>query len=189
MTAPTRTLDGVTIPGAGTFNVDPVHSSIGFVVRHLMVSKVRGSFAEFGGSITIGEDPLASAVTATIQAASLSTGAADRDAHVRGPEFLDVENYPTLTFVSTGLKGVGGAEFVLTGDLTIRDVTKQVELKLEFDGVATNPWGKEVIAFTASTEIDREEFGVMWNAAMETGGVVVSKNVKIEISGEAVRQD
>jgi polyisoprenoid-binding protein YceI len=188
MTAPTRTFDGVTIPAPGTFTLDPVHSSVGFVVRHLMVSKVRGAFAEFSGAITIGEDPLDSSVTATINTASLTTGAADRDNHVRGPEFLDVENHPTITFVSTGLKGVGGSEFVLTGDLTIRDVTKQVELKLEFDGVVTNPWGKEVIAYSASTEIDREEFGVTWNAAMEAGGVVVSRTVKIELEGEAVRQ-
>ncbi len=184
----TRAYEGVTIPEPGTFALDPNHTTVGFVARHLMVSKVRGSFAEVSGAITIAENPLDSSVETTIKAASISTGAPDRDGHLRSADFLDTEKWPDLTFRSTAVKDWKGSEFVLVGDLTIRDVTRPVELKVEFDGLATSPWGQEVVAFTATTEIDREEFGITWNQAMETGGVLVSKNIKIEITSEATRQ-
>jgi polyisoprenoid-binding protein YceI len=184
----TRTFEGLDIPQAGTFVLDPHHTTVGFVARHLVVSKVRGSFTEAGGEITIADDPLDSAVTASIKAASITTGAPDRDGHLRSADFLDAENYPELVFRSTGVKSVGRGEFVLSGDLTIRDATRPVELKVEFDGYTTDPWGREVVAFTATTEIDREEFGITWNQALETGGVLVGKTVKIEISAEATRQ-
>jgi polyisoprenoid-binding protein YceI len=187
-TTGTRTYEGLTIPEAGTFGLDPHHTTVGFVARHLMVSKVRGSFGEVSGAITVAGNPLDSSVVATMKATSITTGAPDRDNHLRSADFLDVATYPDVTFRSTTVKSVHGSEFVLLGDLTIRDVTRQVELKVDFDGVATSPWGQEVVAFTASTEIDREEFGITWNQALEAGGVLVGKQVKIEISAEAVRQ-
>jgi polyisoprenoid-binding protein YceI len=184
----TRTFAGLTIPAPGTFTIDAAHTTVGFVARHLMVSKVRGSFAEVTGEITIAEDPLASSVTVRIPAASINTGVADRDTHLRSDDFLNVEKYPELTFRSVRVTGFSGNEFTLVGELTIRDVTREVTLDVEFDGVANSPWGQEVVAFTATTEIDREEFNVTWNQALEAGGVVVGKKVKIEITAEAVRQ-
>src|SRR5262245_61589306 len=184
---PTRTVDGRIAPQPGTFALDAAHTTVGFVARHLMVSKVRGSFGRVSGGITIGEDPLASRVQATIAAASIDTGQADRDNHLRGADFLDVERFPALSFTSRRVLPRGD-DYVVVGDLTIRDVTREVELAVEFEGLARSPWGHEVIGFTATTEIDREDFGITWNQALETGGVLVGKKVRIEISAEAVRQ-
>ncbi|NJC68790.1 YceI family protein [Planosporangium thailandense] len=190
MSAPatSRTFAGLTIPTAGTFALDPTHTRVGFVARHLMVSKVRGNFTEVSGEITVAEDPLASTVTVRIPAASIETRVGDRDNHLRSPDFLDVETYPELTFRSTRLVDLDGSEFKLVGDLTIRGVTREVTLDVEFEGLATSPWGQEVIGFNASTEIDREEFGMTWNQALEAGGVLVGKKIKIEIEAEAIRQ-
>ena len=184
----TRTYEGVTIPTPGTFALDVAHTRAGFVARHLMVSKVRGAFGEFEGAITVADNPLESSVTATIRTASFDSGSADRDTHVRSGDFLDVEKYPELTFRSTRVTEVDGSSFTLLGDLTIKDVTREVALKVDFEGVAKSPWGQEVIAFSAVTEIDREDFGITWNLALETGGVVVGRKVKIEIEAEAIRQ-
>jgi polyisoprenoid-binding protein YceI len=184
----TRTWNDVAIPAAGVFTLDVAHTRVGFVVRHLVVSKVRGAFKEFAGEITVGENPLESAVTATIQAASIDTGAGDRDRHLRTGDFFEAERYPTLTFRSTHVADVAGDTFTLGGELTIKDVTREVELAVEFGGVVRNAYGQEVIAFTASTEIDRYDFGITWNQALEAGGVSVGKKVKIEIEAEAVRQ-
>ncbi|MET8352747.1 MULTISPECIES: YceI family protein [unclassified Micromonospora] len=186
--AVTRDWDGLTIPTAGTYALDAAHKRVGFVARHMMVSKVRGEFNEAAATITIAEDPLQSSVVATIQAASIDTTQDDRDAHLRSPEFLEVEKYPTLEFRSTGVKSHRRNEFVLTGELTIKDVTRPVELQVEFEGVGRSPFGQDIFGFSASTEIDREEFGLTWNVALETGGVLVGKKIKIEIEGEAVRQ-
>ncbi|MET8122781.1 YceI family protein [Micromonospora sp. NPDC005189] len=186
--AVTRDWDGLTIPAAGTYVLDVAHKRVGFVARHMMVSKVRGEFNEATATITVAEDPLQSSVVATIQAASIDTTQADRDAHLRSPEFLDSEKFPTLEFRSTGVKSRRGNEFVLTGELSIKDVTRPVELEVEFEGVGRSPFGQDIFGFSASTEIDREEFGLTWNVALETGGVLVSRKIKIEIEGEAVRQ-
>ncbi|MEU8419965.1 YceI family protein [Micromonospora sp. NPDC048835] len=186
--AVTRDWDGLTIPAAGTYALDVAHKRVGFVARHMMVSKVRGEFNEATATITVAEDPLQSSVVATIQAASVDTTQADRDAHLRSPEFLDAEKFPTLEFRSTGVKSRRGGEFVLAGELTIKDVTRPVELEVEFEGVGRSPFGQDIFGFSASTEIDREEFGLTWNVALETGGVLVSRKIKIEIEGEAVRQ-
>ncbi|MBM7491698.1 polyisoprenoid-binding protein YceI [Micromonospora luteifusca] len=186
--AVTRDWDGLTIPTAGTYALDVAHKRVGFVARHMMVSKVRGEFKEATATITVAEDPLQSSVVATIQAASIDTTQADRDAHLRSPEFLESENFPTIEFRSTGVKSRRGSEFVLTGELSIKDVTQPVELKVEFEGVGRSPFGQDIFGFSASTEIDREEFGLTWNVALETGGVLVSRKIKIEIEGEAVRQ-
>lgn len=182
-----RTFDGLVIPQPGTFVFDPHHTSVGFVARHLVVSKVRGSFEQVAGTITIAEDPLQSSVEVTIGASSITTGSADRDKHLRSGDFLDPENHPNLTFRSTRAASHAGNRFVLVGDLTIRGVTREVPLEVDFEGLAKNPYGRELIAFSAKTEIDREDFGITWNMAMETGGVVVGKVVKIEISVEATR--
>lgn len=186
--ATTRTFNKLEIPTPGTFAFDPTHTAVGAVARHLMVSKVRGTFTDVTGSITVAEDPLASSATVTIKAASIDTGTADRDTHLRSADFLDVETYPELTFTSTRVAKVDGSDFVLVGDLTIRGVAREVELAVEYGGVANSPWGQQVIAFSATTELDREEFGMTWNAALEAGGVVVSKKLKVEIEIEAIRQ-
>lgn len=183
----TRDWEGLTIPTAGTFALDPAHTRIGFWVKHMMVSKVRGHFAEFSGSVTIAENPLESTAELTIKAASIDTGVADRDGHLRGEDFLATEKFPEITFRSARVTGHSGDELTVVGDLTIRDVTKQVELTVEFGGAGTNPWGQELFGFSISAEIDREEFGLTWNQALETGGVLVGKKVKIEIEGEATR--
>jgi polyisoprenoid-binding protein YceI len=189
MSAPTtRSFAGLTIPTAGTFALDPTHTRVGFVARHLMVSKVRGNFTEVSGEINVAEDPLASTVTVRIPAASIDTRVGDRDNHLRSADFLDVEKYPELTFRSTRVGEPSGDKFQIVGELTIRDVTREVTLDVEFEGLATSPWGQEVIGFSASTEIDREEFGMTWNQALEAGGVLVGKKVKIEIEAEAIRQ-
>lgn len=184
----TRNWENLTIPTAGTYALDQAHKRVGFVARHMMVSKVRGEFRTAEATITVAENPLESSVTATIQADSIDTNQPDRDTHLRSGDFLEAEKYPTLEFRSTGVKSHDGNEFVLTGDLTIKDVTRQVELEVEFEGVGRSPFGQDIFGFTASTEIDREEFGLTWNVALETGGVLVSKKIKIEIEGEAVRQ-
>jgi polyisoprenoid-binding protein YceI len=186
--ASTREYEGLQIPAAGTYLLDAAHKRVGFVVRHLMVSKVRGNFAEAEATITIGEDPLQSSVTATIKTASIQTGQVDRDNHLRTGDFFEAEKYPVMSFRSTGIKSHAGAEFVLDGELTIKDVTKPVELVVEFEGAATSPYGQAVFGFSATTEIDREDWGLTYNMALESGGVMIGKKVKIEIEGEAIRQ-
>jgi polyisoprenoid-binding protein YceI len=185
----TRTVAGVEIPDPGVFVFDPKHTVVGAVARHMMVSKVRGIFKDVSGTITIAEDPLQSSVEVHIKAASIDTGVEDRDNHLRSPDFLDVERYPELTFVSKRIVKHDGSDLVIAGDLTIRGVTKEIELPVEYGGVGTTPWGTEVIGFSASTELDREDFGMTWNAALETGGFLVGKKLKIEIEVEAIRQE
>jgi polyisoprenoid-binding protein YceI len=186
--ASTREFEGLQIPAAGTYLLDDAHKRVGFVVKHLMVSKVRGNFSEATATINIAEDPLQSSVTATIQTASVHTGQVDRDNHLRTGDFFEAEKYPTMEFRSTGIKSHAGTEFVLDGELTIKDVTKPVELLVEFEGVGRSPYGFDVFGFSATTEIDREDWGLTYNMALETGGVMIGKKVKIEIEGEAIRQ-
>lgn len=183
-----RVVDGVALPAAGTYVLDPTHTRIGFVARHLMVTKVRGSFTQFEGSITVGDDVASSTAEATIQTASIDTGTPDRDGHLRSGDFLEAEKYPTLSFGNATVTKRKGTKFTVVGDLTIKGTTRQVELDVELDGVVKDPFGNEKIAVTASTEIDREDFGMTWNVALETGGVLVSKKVVIEIEAQAVRQ-
>jgi polyisoprenoid-binding protein YceI len=187
-TPATRELDGVQIPAPGTFAIDASHSRIGFVAKHLVVAKVRGQFDEFEGSLTFAEDALASTAEVTIKAASINTNDKGRDEHLRSGDFLLVEENPNLTFRTTSLASKGKGEFALSGELTMRGVTKPVVLDVELDGVVVDPWGNDRVLLTATTEIDREEFGVSWNAALETGGVMVGKKIKIELEVQAVRQ-
>jgi polyisoprenoid-binding protein YceI len=170
----------------GTWNVDAGHSSVGFVVRHLMVAKVRGVFTDFSGSITVAADPLQSTLEATVQMASISTRDEGRDGHLRGGDFFDVEQFPTMSLVSTGIESAG-RNYVLHANLTIKGITRAVDFTLEFDGVATDPWGNTKAGFTAETEINRKEFGLEWNVALEAGGVVVGEKVKIQLEIEALK--
>ena len=184
----TREFQGLQIPAAGTYVLDAAHKRVGFVARHLMVSKVRGNFGEATATITVGEDPLQSSVTATIETESVFTGQPDRDNHLRTGDFFEVAKYPTIEYRSTGIKSFDGNEFVLEGELTIKGITKPVDLLVEFEGAGRSPYGHDVFGFSATTEIDREEWGLTWNVALESGGVMVGKKVKIEIEGEAIRQ-
>ena len=170
----------------GTWNIDGSHSTVGFTARHLMITKVRGRFGAVEGAITIGEDRLTSSVSATVQMASVDTGDAGRDEHVRGADFFDVENFPTMTFTSTGVRG-DGAEYYLTGDLTIKGITKTVEFDVEFDGVSGDPWGGTRVGFTAEAEINRKDWGIDFNMALDTGGVMVSDKIKVQLDIEAVK--
>ena len=170
----------------GTWTVEPSHSSAEFTVRHAGIAKVRGAVAITEGVITIGEDLASSSVTATLDPATISTRDANRDGHLQSADFFDVENHPTWTFVSSAIEARGDA-YVVVGDLTIHGVTKQVELETEFNGAATDPFGASRLGFSATTQISRKEFGLTWNAALETGGVLVSDNVKVSLEIEAVQ--
>ncbi len=184
LTAPAMSaLDALT---PGTWTVDPSHSNITFIARHLVVAKVRGRFTDFAGTITVTDDRLASKVEATVQATSVTTDDDGRDTHLRSGDFFDVENHPTWTLVSTGIEGAG-SDYVLHADLTIKGVTKSVAFALEFDGVATDPWGNTKAGFTATAEINRKDWGLEWNVALEAGGVLVGEKVKIVLEIEAVR--
>lgn len=171
----------------GTWTIDPTHTTIGFSARHAMVAKVRGNFAEFSGTFTLdGTNPSESSAELTAMTASIDTRNADRDAHLKSADFLDVESFPTLSFTSTSVSGSGNS-FVVTGDLTIHGVTKSVPVTFELLGVSTDPWGGVRIGFEGSTEISRKEFGLVWNTALETGGVLVGDTVKIDLDVEAVK--
>lgn len=183
-----REVDGRQIPVAGTYVIDKSHSTVEFVARHLMISKVRGRFAEFDGQIDIAEAPEQSTTQVTINADSVATGDDTRDGHLRGADFFNVEEFPTLGFTTTSVERGKGDAWKLHGDLTVRGVSKPVVLDVEFDGGAQDPWGGSRIGFTAGTELDREEWGLTWNQAMETGGVLVGKKVRIELNVQAVRQ-
>lgn len=170
---------------AGTWAIDPSHSEVGFTVRHLMVSKVRGSLSGVAGSITVTDD--SATVNATIDAATINTRDENRDGHIKSADFFDVENHPTWTFTSTSFTGKG-SDFTLVGDLTLRGVTKSVTLDVEFVGVNTDPWGNTKAGFEAKGEINRKDFGVEWNAPLETGGVLVGEKVNIELNIQAALQ-
>ena len=216
----TRFWDGINIPAPGTYLLDEAHKRIGFVARHMMVSPVRGDFGEAAARIIVGEDPLSSSVTASIRAASVSTGNSDRDAHLRSPDFLDVDRYPTLEYRSTGVKWQGNNDpiffwarlqhqrlgrtsdaynlpqqsnrttgrFVLTGELTIKGTTRPVDLQVDFGGAGRDPYGQDIFGFSATAEIDREDYNLVWNVALESGGFLVGRNVRLELAGEAIRQ-
>jgi polyisoprenoid-binding protein YceI len=189
MTA-TQTTPAAQISGyrAGTWKIDPAHSEAAFTVRHLMVTKVRGAFTGIDGVIVTGEDPLDSRVDVTIDASSLSTGNPDRDAHVRSADFLDVEQFPTFAFHSTGVREEDG-DLVVAGELTLHGVTKPVELQLEVNGFqAQTPFGDSRVGFSATTEINRKDFGVEFNTPLEGGGVALGEKVKVDLEIQAILQ-
>jgi polyisoprenoid-binding protein YceI len=178
----------VDLPAEGTWTIDPGHTTVGAVARHLMVTKVRGKFGVFEGAIHVAEKPEDSWAELTIDAASIDTGVPDRDTHLRSADFLDVEKYPTLTYRSTKVEHTGENTLRVTGDLTIRDVTRPVVLDVTYEGLAADPWGGTRAAFTATGEIEREQFGMTWNVALDKGGVLVSKRIQLDIETQAVRK-
>jgi polyisoprenoid-binding protein YceI len=183
----TRTVDGAEVPTAGTYAIDTSHTHAGFVVRHLMVSKVRGAFSGVAGTVTVGEDLGTSVVEVEIDPSTIDTRDAQRDEHLRSNDFLGTEDHPTITYRSTDLRK-DGAGWVLDGDLTIKGITNPVRLDVEFLGAASDPWGGSRLGFTATGEVDREAWGITWNQNLETGGVLVGKKATLEIEAELIRQ-
>jgi polyisoprenoid-binding protein YceI len=182
-----RVVEGRSVPAAGSWTIDPSHSTVGFTTRHLMVSKVRGHFSEYSADLTVAERPEDSKVDVTIQVASITTADEGRDGHLLSPDFFDAETYPTITFATTSVEPVSDDEWKVTGDLTVRNVTKPVVLAVEFAGVSADPWGNTRAGFSATTEIDREDFGLTWNQPLAGGGVLVGKKVKLELEVEAIQ--
>lgn len=180
--------------GVTTWQLDPTHSSVEFSVKHMMMTTVRGRFKELSATLTGDRDhPEDAGVEATIAASSIDTGVADRDGHLRSGDFFDAENHPDITFRSRRLEGSPpkqeGDRFRLVGDLTIRDTTMEVVLDCEYEGRGTDPWGKTRAGFTFRTELDRQDWGLRWNQALETGGVLVANKVRVEGELQFVRQD
>jgi len=163
---------------AGTFTIDASHSRVGFSARHAMVTKVRGSFNDYSGSAVVADG--AATITIEINAASIDTRSADRDGHLQSPDFFDVANFPKITFASTSVKDSGSDKIVVEGNLTIKDVTKPLSITFEYTGTATDPFGNARFGFEGESEINRKDFGLTWNAALETGGILVSENIKLE---------
>jgi len=172
----------------GTYNIDPAHTRIGFVARHAMVTKVRGSFKEFGGSGYFdADDAMKSNLELTIQVASIDTGNSDRDAHLRSNDFLDLEAYPTISFKSTQVEQLSSDEYKVTGDLKIKDVTRPVTVVFEVSGPVQDPWGNNRIGLEGRAEINRKDWGVSFNVALEAGGLLVSEKVVLEFDVAAVK--
>jgi len=184
-TTTTRTIEGHLVPAAGTWAVDTSHSQVEFVARHLMVTKVRGRFTDYDVSLAIAQRPEDSTVAVTIQAGSITTGDDNRDGHLTGTDFLDVENHPIITFTSTAVTPRGDV-WDVAGGLTIGGVTRTVVLEVTFGGVIADPWGNSRALFAAETEIDREDFGLTWNQPLAGGGLLVGKRVKIELEVQAL---
>jgi len=184
-----RVVEGVEYPAVGTYQIDTAHTTLGFSVRHMAVSKVRGSFTRFSGTLEIAERPEDSSVTVTIEPNSVDTRDETRDGHLRSDDFFAVAEHPEWRFESIAVRTVEPGEFEVDGHLTIRGVTRQVTLALVLEGVVTDPYGNHRVGFSARTTINRDDFGVSFGAVMESGGLVVGKKVDIEIEAEAVRQD
>ncbi|GAA3586911.1 YceI family protein [Klugiella xanthotipulae] len=181
--------DTIVIPGykAGTWTIDPTHSEVSFSVRHLAISKVKGKFEKFDATFVTGENPLDSKVTATAEVASVNTNESNRDNHLRTGDFFDAEQFPTMSFVSTGVRQVG-EDYTVDGDLTIKGTTKQVSFTLELGGFGTDPYGNYKAGATATAVVKREDFGLTWNAPLETGGFLLGADVTITIDIQAVLQ-
>lgn len=181
----TTTLPSLT----GTYELDAAHSRLGFVARHAMVTKVRGQFRDFTGTLHLdAEDPTRSTAEVTIQVASLTTAQDQRDEHLRGPEFFDAEQHPTITFRSTSAEQVDDDTYRLTGDLTIKGVTRPVSIDLEHTGAATDPYGNFRTGFEGRVQVNRRDWGLTWNVALETGGILISDKVTLELDVSAVKQ-
>ena len=171
----------------GTYTLDPTHSRIGFSARHAMVTRVRGSFDEISGTATTGPNLENAQIEVALQVASISTRQADRDAHLRSGDFFDAETYPSITFRSTDVQAVDADTLRVTGDLTIKDVTKPVTVDFDYAGSAQDPFGNTRVGFEGSTTVNRKDFGLTWNAALETGGVLVSEKINLEFEVSAIQ--
>jgi polyisoprenoid-binding protein YceI len=174
------------VPAPGTWALDPAHTVVTFTARHLMVTKVRGRFPLAAGTVTIAENPLDSSVEATVDVARVDSGDAGRDEHLRSADFFDAEHHPTVSFRSTRVEDAADGTYRLTGDLTIKDVTRPVTLDLEYLGTISSPWDDQRAGFSATTEVSRKEWGLEWNVALEAGGVVVGDKVRLSIDTEAI---
>ncbi|WP_293952436.1 YceI family protein [uncultured Corynebacterium sp.] len=173
----------------GNWILDASHTEIKFIARHAMITKVRGEFTEYDSNIVVDvENQENSSAKVVIKTASLTTGNGDRDGHVKGEDFFDVEKFPEMTFVATAFNIKNESEGTVTGDLTVKETTKSVTLDVEVGGVAEDPFGNTRLGFEATTEINRKDFGLEWNAPLNTGGVLVSEKIKIEIDGSAIKQ-
>ncbi len=181
----TRTVQGCAVPMAGQWNIDPGHADVAFIGRHFMLTKVRGRFTDVRGVVTIADDPADSSVDVTIGMRSVESGSQDRDEHLRSADFFDVEQHPTGTFRSTSVAWQGASAKV-SGDLNLVGVSRPVVLEVEYVGSATDPWGGRRSIFSAFTEINREDWGLSWNVALEAGGLLVSKKIRIEIEVETI---
>jgi polyisoprenoid-binding protein YceI len=188
MSQAVRTIEGVELPPAGTYAIDPAHSSVEFVVRHLL-SKARGRFTEFNGEVVVGEGLEDSSANVEIVASSVNTNQEMRDNHLKSGDFLLSEEHPTITFRSTAVRPTGDTTFELDGDLTIRGITKPVTLDAEFAGSGVTGQGTPMLGFSATTSIDREAFDITWNAALETGGMMLGKKVEIQIDVELLKSE
>lgn len=182
-----RTVEGVELPAPGTWAIDPGHTEVGFVGRHFMLTKVRGRFTGVRGAVTIAEDPADSRLEVVIDMASVSSGDQTRDDHLRSPDLFDVERHPTATFTSTAVRWAG-TRGTADGDLTILGVTRPVTLDIAFAGHVHDPWGQDRAVFSASAQINREDWGLTWNMVLEAGGILVSKDIRLEIEVETIRQ-
>ncbi len=187
MTAATRNLDGVELPASGEWAIDPGHAEVAFIGRHLMFTKVRGRFTGVTGSVVVADDPRASSVEVTVDMTSVSSGDQARDDHLRSADFFDVAHHPTARFTTRSVEW-DGTHGTVAGDLTIKGVTRPVVLDVEFVGSAHDPWDADRAVFSASGTVDREDWGLTWNMALEAGGVLVGKEIRIEIEVETVRQ-
>ena len=185
----TREVDPALAALTGEYKIDPNHTTIGFTARHAMVANVRGSFDEVEGILQLnGTNPAESTATIDIPIASIDTGVTDRDAHLRSPDFFDAEKYPTMSFRSTRAEELGGDRYRMIGDLTIRDVTRPLTIDLEFLGASTDPYGQERVGFEGTAALQRSDWGLTWNAALETGGVLVSDKIKLTFDIGAIKQ-
>jgi polyisoprenoid-binding protein YceI len=169
------------------FNIDPTHTSVEFIVKHMVISKVRGRFSGISGTVTLAGSDVPTAIDAQIDATSIDTREAQRDGHLKSADFLDADNHPKMAFKSTSITGAGPA-FEITGDLTIHGVTKPITLAATLDGRTTDPWGMDRIAYSAEGEIDRRDFGLVWSSTLESGGLLVGNDVKMELTVQAVRK-
>ena len=184
--SPVRTYQGQDIPEPGTYSLDATHTTVEFVGRHLGFSKVRGRFTKFDGAFKIADVPEESSVSVEIAVASVDSADERRDEHLRSPDFFDVAGHPKIVFQSTGVRA-GDGDWEVSGDLTVRGVTKPVVLHVEFEGGDSSPWGDQRVGFSAWAELNREDWGLTWNQVLESGGLLVGKKIKIEIAVEAVR--
>jgi polyisoprenoid-binding protein YceI len=187
MTTQLQTERGIVRVPTGTWVVDPVHSSVGFEVKHMMISTVRGHFREFEGTLEAAEDYHDSHVWGSVQAASIDTNNPDRDAHLRAPDFFDAERYPEIRYESTAIEHVDLGTYRVTGDLTIKDITREVEVEANVEGAAVDPWGKDRVGIAVRGTIDRTEFGLTWQQPLASGGLLVGEQVALRLDISAVR--
>jgi polyisoprenoid-binding protein YceI len=183
----TRTVNGIELPATGTWKIDPGHAEVGFIGRHFGLTKVRGRFTGVDGTVVVADDPAASSVAVTIDMRSVSSGDQSRDDHLRSADFFDVEHHPTATYRSTAVH-IEGSHGSVDGALTIKGITRPVRLTLEYLGHASDPWGNERAVFSATSKINREDWGLTWNMLLEAGGLLVSKEITLEIEVELIRQ-